>query len=74
MNSLDNLNYDKVLKLYSKYFSLGYLGNNMSDKFAIIALTCYITKEIRKKGKKINCYDILLQIAKDFPDEIKNTF
>ena len=74
MNNLDNLNYDKVSKLYSKYFSLGYLGNNMSDKFAIIALTCYITKEIRKKGKKINCYDVLLQIAKDFSDEIKNTF
>ena len=52
---------------YSKYFSLGYLGNNMSDKFAIIALTCYITKEIRKKGKKINCYDILFK-------RLSNTF
>lgn len=74
MNNLENLNYDKVSKLYSKYFSLGYLGANMSDKFAAIALTCYITKEIRKKGKKMNCYDILLQICKDFSDEQKNTF
>ena len=74
MNSLDNLNYDKVLKLYSKYFSLGYLGNNMSDKFAIIALTCYITNELRKKNKEITCYDVLLKVGKQVSLDEKSAF
>ena len=74
MNSLENTSFDKVLKIYTKYFTLGYLNTNLSDKLACIALTCYITNEIRKKGKNVTCYDILLKIGKDFPDLEKNTF
>jgi hypothetical protein len=74
MNSLTNTSFDKVLKIYTKYFSLGYLNANLSDKLACIALTCYITNEVRKKGKNVTCYDILLMIGKDFPDTEKNTF
>ncbi len=51
----------------------------MGDKLACIALTCYITNEIRKKGKKVTCYDILLKIASqnkmnNFGEVEKNTF
>lgn len=46
----------------------------MSDKLACIALTCYITNEIRKKGKQVTCYDVLLKIGKDFTNTDKNTF
>ena len=53
---------------------MGYLGKDLSDKLACISLTCYITNELRKKGKKINCYEVLLQIGKDFTDFEKNTF
>ena len=74
MNSLTNTSFDKVLKIYTKYFSLGYLNANLSDKLACIALTCYITNEVRKKGKNVTCYDILLMIGKDFSDTEKNTF
>lgn len=74
MNSLANSSFDKVLKIYTKYFTLGYLNTNLSDKLACIALTCYITNEVRKKGKKVTCYDVLLKIGKDFPDLEKNTF
>lgn len=74
MNNLTHLSFNNTLKLYSKYFSLGYLGKDMSDKFACIALTCYITNEIKKKGKQVTCYDILLNICKDFKESDKNTF
>ena len=74
MNDLQNISFDKLLQIYDKYFSLGYLNNDVSDKLACISLTCYITNELRKKGRKINCYEVLLQIGKDMPDLVKNTF
>ena len=74
MNDLENISFDKLLKIYTKYFTLGYLNSNMSDKLACIALTCYITNLVRKKGKKVTCYDILLPVCKDWPDLAKNTF
>ena len=46
----------------------------MSDKLACIALTCYITNEVRKKGKKVTCYDVLLKVGGDFSNTEKQTF
>lgn len=74
MNDLQNISFEKLFAIYDKYFSLGYINRDISDKLALIALTCYITNELKKKGKKVNCYQVLLQIGKDMPDTIKNTF
>jgi hypothetical protein len=71
---METMEFKKLVQIYSKYFSLGYLGTDASDKLALISLTCYVTKELQKKGKKINCYEVLLQIGKDFPELEKNTF
>ena len=46
----------------------------MGDKLACIALTCYITNELRKKGQKVTCYDVLLKVGNDFGEVEKNTF
>ena len=74
MNNLENISFEKLCKVYTKYFTLGYLNANMSDKLACIALTCYLTNEVRKKHKNITCYDILLKIDKDATDTEKKTF
>ena len=74
MNDLENISFEKLSKIYTKYFTLGYLNSNMSDKLACIALTCYITNEFRKKGKKVTCYDVLKSVAKDWPKVSKDTF
>lgn len=74
METLENISFDKLALIYQKYFSLGYLNTDASDKLACISLTCYITKELNKKGKKVTCYDVLLQIGKNFPELVKNTF
>lgn len=65
---------EKLSKIYSKYFSLNYLGNNIENKLACIGITCYITNELRKKGKNISCYEVLLKVEKDSPEFYKNTF
>lgn len=74
MNSLENISFEKLNKIYSKYFTLGYLNTNLSDKLACIALTCYITNEVKKKNKKLTCYDVLLKVASDAGEVEKNTF
>ena len=54
---------------------MGFINTrNLSDKMAIISLTCYITDALRKKGKKMSCYEVLLQIMKGLPEHEKNTF
>lgn len=74
MKSLENLNFEQVDKLYSKFFSLGYLNTDVNEKFALISLICIVTKELRKKNQFITCYDVILKIGKDFPEVQKNTF
>ena len=74
MNDLQSISFEKVLAIYDKYFSLGYLNTDVSDKLACISLTCYLTNALREKGQNVNCYQVLLQIGKDMPDLVKNTF
>lgn len=74
MKNLENINFEDLSKIYNKYFSLGYINTNIEEKLAIISLTCYITNSIRKKGKNLTCYEILLNIGKDLTDMEKNTF
>ena len=74
MNNLENISFDKLKQVYSKFFTLGYLNTNLSDKLACIALTCYITNEVRKKGKNVTCYDVLLKVGGDFSNTEKQTF
>ena len=76
MSDLQNISFDKLLNIYQRYFSMGYFNTeNLSDKLACISLTCYVTNELRKKGKNLTCYEVLLQIEKNSATELeKNTF
>lgn len=74
MNDLTNISFDKLSQIYQKYFTLGYLNSDMSDKLACIALTCYLTNEVKKKGKNVTCFDILKSVTKDWPELPRNTF
>ena len=74
MDSLENLSFNELKEFYSKHYTLGYLGYNMSDKVACIALTCYITNEVKKKDKKITCYDVLLKVGKHASLDENNAF
>ena len=71
---LKDLDFNKTLAIYKKFFSVHFLNSNLGDKLAVIALTCYITNELRKKDKEITCYDVLLKVGKDFREGEKNTF
>lgn len=72
-NQLENTNFDTISKIYKKWFSLCFMGNDLSDKLACLGLICYVTNTVRQKGKKVTCYEIILNIGKDYPDIIKNS-
>lgn len=74
MKSQENTSYKTLCENYSKQYTLGYLGPNMSNKLACIAIICYLTNTLRKKDKNITCYDILLKVGKDFSETDKKTF
>lgn len=74
MKDLQNFSFEQLQLVYNKYFSLKYLGTDLGNKLAIIALTCYLTNEIQKRNKDFNCYDTLIKVGKDFSENDKNTF
>lgn len=74
MSNLQNLSFEQLKHIYSKNFSLGYLNTDCNEKFALISMICTVTYELRKKGKEISCYDVLLKIGKSFSELEKNTF
>ena len=71
---LSDISFDKTLAIYQKFFSLKFLNSNLGDKLGVIALTCYLTNELKKKNQYITCYDVLLKVGKDFSEVDKNTF
>lgn len=56
--------YEEMQALYSKYFSLDYLGRDINNKFALISLTCYITDKLKKKQPDWTHWRTLYEINK----------
>lgn len=74
MNELRNISFDKLYKIYNKYFDLGYLNTDINNKLALLSLVGKITYNLKQKNKNITCYDILLKIGDSYNPEIKETF
>lgn len=72
MNSLENISFNELRE--TQHYAVGYLGSDMQDRLAVIAITCFLTNLLKKKDKGITCYDVLLKVGKDFSDLEKNTF
>lgn len=57
--------YKEMQKLYNRYFSLGYLNTDISNKFALISLTGYLVYKLKQKKPDITSYQILRKIVND---------
>ena len=64
---------DELRKLYKDNFSLCFLGNDISNKLALISLTCYLVYKLNPK-KPVTHLAILEQlnnsIGKPIPEKI----
>lgn len=54
--------YEKMQEMYRDNFSLFFLGNDISNKFALISLVCYITNKLKKKKPDITHWTVLYKI------------
>lgn len=52
-------------KIYIENFSLGYLGKDISTKFALISLICYLTYKSQNKDPTITYTRVVSSLSKD---------
>ena len=55
--------YEEMQEIYNKYFSLGFLGDDISNKFALISLTCYLTEKLKEKKPDITHWSVLYKLS-----------
>lgn len=56
--------YEEMQKVYDNMFSLKYLGNDITNKFALISLTCYLTEKLKEKKPDVTHWSVLYKINK----------
>lgn len=70
--TVDNFTFDELRDLYRRYFTLGNMGNDINNKFALISLVCYSTYLLKQQDPDITPYVVLKRITKDditIPDQ-----
>lgn len=66
------MKYDELRRLYSEYFSLHYLNtHDISEKFALISLICYVTYKTKLKKPDVTHYQIIMKLSQNLglPDD-----
>lgn len=62
MDTITTNSYEELKRIYNKYFSLNFLGYDISNKFALISLTCYLTNILKAKKPDITHWSVLYKI------------
>lgn len=57
--------YKELEDYYAKYFSLGCLNTTLENKFGLISLICFLTKQARKNNPDATCYQVIKKVVKD---------
>lgn len=60
---MDGPSYKEMATYYKQYFSLGHLEKDISKKFALISLICYVTEELKKKKPDVTYYQTIYKLA-----------
>lgn len=66
MSDLDIMqgpSYEEMYNYYNKHFSLGHLEKDISKKFALISLICYVTEELKKKKPDVTYYQTVYKLS-----------
>lgn len=50
---------------YEEFFSLSYLNTTLENKFGLISLICFLTKQARKNNPDATCYQVIMKVTKD---------
>lgn len=61
---------EELRKIYDNNFSLRFLGYNITNKFALISLICFLVYKLRGKAPNLTHYDLILKLSKDLQNQI----
>lgn len=65
------MTFEEKQEIYKKYFSLNFFGNDISNKFALISLTCYLVSKLRLKNPKVTPLAVLNKLnSSNIPSDI----
>lgn len=67
------MTYQNLKDIFSSNFSLSTLGNDFSDRIALISLICHITEQLKSKKPDVTYYQVVYKLANNLitEDQIK---
>lgn len=67
-----SISFNELRKIYQDRFSLGFLGTDITNKFALISLICYLYKNLKSKNPDITYYSLIHKLGdeKGIPDNM----
>lgn len=63
VKEINESSYIDYKRIWANCFSLGYLSHDITDKFALISLICYVTYKLRLKTRNGDYYDVIKKLA-----------
>lgn len=63
MDIIETPPYAEMQRMYSRYFSLGFLNKDINTKFALISLINYLVDKVKSKRPDTTHYQIIRKIA-----------
>ena len=63
MDIIETPPYAEMQRIYSRYFSLGFLNKDINTKFALISLINYLTDKVKSKRPDTTHYQIIRKIV-----------
>ena len=57
------LTYKQLETIYTDYFSLGKIANDINEKFALISLIGFIVYNLKKKNPDVSYYEVVFKLT-----------
>ena len=62
--------YQELQETYATYYSLAGLNTSLENKFGLISLICFLTKQAKRKNPDVTCWQVIRKITEnDLPSK-----
>lgn len=65
MDITQNPSLEDLQKVYEKYFSLRNLGKDITNKFALISLICWMYNRFKEKNPDVTYWQVVWKLGKE---------
>lgn len=57
------MKFEELNNFYKEHFSIGFLGDSLDNKLALISLICYVTYKAKLKKPDVTYYQVIMKIT-----------